>query len=177
MDGDEDALSMVGRSAKQMEARIGFYRMAFGLGGAKTAVIGQVRKLAYKFMVDGKVELDWPENNINQALFTTKACQLILSVIMIGIECLPRGGALLVRVTLLPEGLGAAVIATGDRAQMKEATQRAMAANVLFEDLSAHNIHGRWASLLAEDMGATIETSGDEPGIVNLAVVFPRLLD
>jgi histidine phosphotransferase ChpT len=177
MDGGEDALSMVGHSAKQMGARLGFYRMAFGLAGAETAVMGQVRKLAREFMTDSKVELDWPADDTDKGLFPANACKLILSMVMIGIECLPRGGSLAVRVALLPEGFGAAVIATGDRAQIKEATQRAMLACVQFEELSAHNIHGRWASLLAEDMGAAIETSGDEPGMVNLAVVLPGPLD
>ena len=177
MDGGEDALAMVGRSAKQMGTRLGFYRMAFGLGGAETAVMGQARKLAVEFMTEGKVDLDWPADDVDQGLFPTNACKLVLSMILIGIECLPRGGSLAVRVAVLPEGFGAAVTAIGDRAEMKVGTKRAMAKDPDFDDLSAHNIHGRWAALLAESLGSVVEITSDSTDTVNLAVVLPGSLD
>jgi histidine phosphotransferase ChpT len=177
MDGGEDALAMVGRSAKQMGTRLGFYRMAFGLGGADTAVMGKARKLASEFMADGKVDLDWPADDVDQGLFPTNACKLVLSMILIGIECLPRGGSLAVRVAVLPEGFGAAVTATGDRAELKEGTKRAMIKDPNFDDLNAHNIHGRWTSLLAESLGSVIEITSDSTDAVNLAVVLPGPLD
>jgi histidine phosphotransferase ChpT len=177
MDGGEDALAMVGRSAKQMGTRLGFYRMAFGLGGAETAVMGQARKLAVEFMTEGKVDLDWPADDVDQGLFPTNACKLVLSMILIGIECLPRGGSLAVRVAVLPEGFGAAVTAIGDRAEMKVGTKRAMAKDPDFDDLSAHNIHGRWAALLAESLGSVVEITSDSADTVNLAVVLPGPLD
>lgn len=177
MDGGGDALAMVGRSAKQMGARLGFYRMAFGLGGADTAVMGQARKLTSEFMSEGKIKLDWPADDTDQGLFPTNACKLVLSMVLIGIECLPRGGNLAVQVAVLPEGFGAAVTAVGDRAQIREATHRAMAKNISFDDLSAHNIHGRWAALLADNMGSVIEVSGEDIDTVNLAVVLPGPLD
>ena len=90
MDGGQESLTMIGQSAKQMGARLSFYRMAFGLGGADTAPMMQARKLTFKFMLDGKVELDWPADNTDESVFPTNACKLVLSMIMVGIECLPR---------------------------------------------------------------------------------------
>ena len=177
MDGGGDALAMVGRSAKQMGPRLGFYRMAFGLGGTDTAVMGQARKLTSEFMREGKVDLDWPADDLDQGLFPTNACKLVLSMVLIGIECLPRGGSLAIRVAVLSEGFGAAVTATGDRAGIKEGTQRAMAKGVTFDDLNAHNIHARWAALLAESLGSAIEVTGEAADRVNLAVVLPGPLD
>ena len=72
----------------------------------------------------------------------------------------------------MPEGFGAVLTAIGGRAQINAATHRAMAPDVKFDDLSPHNIHGRWAALLAKEMGSTIEISVEKLNIINLAVVF-----
>ena len=64
-----------------------------------------------------------------------------------------------------------------DRSEMKVGTKRAMAKDPDFDDLSAHNIHGRWAALLAESLGSVVEITSDSADTVNLAVVLPGPLD
>ncbi len=174
-DDAEGALTLVADSARQMTRRLAFFRMAFGLGaGAGGAMaLGEGRDLAAGLLAEGRVTLDWPRDTDPDRTLPGAAVKLILNLVLLGVESLPRGGTMRVQFADLPEGVGAAVTAVGEGARFSDDLRAAMAPGVPVDQLSAKTVHGHFAARLAEDFGVTIEVSESTRGEVRLAVLLP----
>ncbi len=180
-----DALALVARSAKQTARRLGFYRMAFGFGAGRGRVGGgdavgneslaKARDLAAALLDDGRINLNWPEDPELPAdkQLGTSGVKLLLNLILLGVDCLPRGGGLGVHFADLSDGVGMAIVASGPGARLKGEYLTVMTRDVPADALTAYNVQAHFAWLLAEDLGAAIEipeTAGDE---VRLAALVP----
>lgn len=173
--GQGDALELAGVSAGEVERRLAFYRVAFGLGsGAKEGRHAEeARALASGLMQGGRVVLDWPADELPDTLSAT-AAKLLLNMILVGQESLPRGGTLSVRFAAMPEGLGMALTGRGDGAAMRAETRDALDLAAPSDALSARGIHGRLAAVLAEDLGGALEADElREDGEIRLAALIP----
>ncbi len=169
--GDDDgALALLATSGRQMTRRLAFYRAAFGLGGAGDLM--EARRLAADLLAEGPVVLDWPAAG-EQRSEDVQLAKLVLNLILIGAESLPRGGRLAVHVADLPEGTGVALTANGQGARIKDEVRAAMAPRVDADDLSARTVHGHLGARLAEALGAAIEVSAGEADEVRMAVLIP----
>ncbi len=169
----DDALHLVGCSADQIRCRLAFLRLAFGLGttGGSTMELDAVRSLSADLLNDGGVTLDWapyPERAVSAA-----GAKLLLNLILLGVDCLPRGGTLGVRFADLPEGLGVALTAAGHRARLTDIQMAALVIDAPADELSAQNIHAHLATRLAQSLGVAIEVSTRADGAVQLAVLVP----
>lgn len=174
------ALALVADSAREMTRRLAFFRMAFGLGaGAGGGIaLDEARDLAVDLLAEGRVTLDWPPDTSRERTVPAAALKLVLNLVLLGAESLPRGGALRVHFADLPEGVGAAVTAIGEGARFSDDLRAAMASDVPVGQLSAKTVHAHFAARLAEDFGVTFEVSESAPGEVRLAVLLPAdLLD
>ncbi len=169
----DDALALAARSAKQTACRLGFYRIAFGFGGDLS--LAKARDLSAGLLDDGGIKLNWPEGPELAAdkTFGASGVKLLLNLILLGVDCLPRGGGLGVYFADLSDGVGMAVVASGPGARLKDGYLTVMTREVPAGALSAHNVQAHFSWLLAEDLGATIEipeSAGDE---VKLALLAP----
>lgn len=171
------ALDLMGRSAAQMARRLEFYRAAFGQGGLldERSPFARARELAAAFLSGGIVRLDWPpaEDARFAGRLPVGSAKLVLNAILVGVDCLPRGGVVQVRLADLGEGAGIAITSCGRGAAVRGDLRAAMEKDVSVEDLSARTIHGHFARLVAEAIGATIEWSALADGEVGLALVVP----
>ncbi len=174
-DDAEGASTLVAESARQMTRRLAFFRMAFGLGAGVGGVIAldEARDLATGLLADGRVTLDWAQDTGRHRALPAAAVKLILNLVLLGVESLPRGGTLRVQFAGLAEGMGVAVTAVGEGARFRDDLRAAMASDVPVDHLSAKTVHGHFAARLAEDSGVAIEVSESAPGEVRLAVLLP----
>ena len=178
----QDAMALVLDSAHQMTGRLAFYRMAFGLGGGASgsASLGSVRALADAFLAEGGVSLDWPGDGDVSSAFSVpvKAAKLLLNLILLGKEALPRGGALSLRFAEMTDargipGLGVAMTAAGRGAHVRDEVHGALNGDCDAESLSARTVHGHFTRCLADSVGAGFEVSEGDPHEVRLAVFLP----
>ena len=158
-DDNEKALGLVADSAGEASRRLTFFRGAFGFGAGDKgeATLNEARNLAVGLLAGGKVALDWPEDA--DASLQTSPVKVVLNMVLMASESLPRGGAVGIDFAVLDEGLGVAVTATGEDARLREDLQSALAEGAAAEDLTARNVHGYFAQCLARDTGALIEHS------------------
>lgn len=172
-DGADGAFELVNRSSGEIARRLAFFRTAFGLGGgaASGASLAETRRLTRDFLAGGNVSLDWPDDE--EAALSPGAAKLLLNLVLLGSECLPRGGGLAVRFAELPEGLGVALVAGGPGARFRSDVRDALAPRLSEEVLTARNVHGHYAACLAEELGSAIEVLEDTAGEVRLAVLLP----
>lgn len=177
-DGSQDpaqALELVGVSAREVERRLAFFRVAFGLGsGAKPGGhAAEARTLASNLLEGGRVELDWPAAELPDSL-TPTAAKLLLNMILVAQESLPRGGSLAVRFAAMPEGLGMALTSRGEGAALRAETRDALDLTAPSDALSARGIHGRIAAVLAESLGGALEADEfPDAAEVRLAALIP----
>jgi histidine phosphotransferase ChpT len=182
IDGGEDALKMVSTSISQLSARLGFFRMAFGVGGlsGRKAPLSEARQLTKEFLSGGRIDLDWAANQAAEQIWqpSGKIIKLLFNMILVAVDALPRGGTLnvsLVRVDDRPDGpaIGMAIKAAGEGANLKVGLKSTLLwanAESGEAELDAHNIHGFFCYKLAQELASQIEISAVEHE-VRLAVL------
>ena len=173
----KNALELVGESAQQVTRRLSFYRMAFGTGGGAggSAPLADARKLCEDLLAEGGVRLDWSEDaeiDPNRAIPAASA-KLVLNLVLLGAESLPRGGSLSLRFAPLADGVGVALTAAGQNAAIKDEVWTAMDSNMAAEDLSVRTVHGYFTARLAEHLSASLEISESAEGEIRLAAALP----
>lgn len=174
VDGGDDALEMVSTSVGQLSARLGFFRMAFGLGGfsGRQPALNEARQLAGAFLEGGRISLDWPsqEGEEHGPQPAGTVIKLLLNMILVAIDALPRGGSLAVSLARVIDdqggpAIGIAIRAAGEGAHLKEDLRAALlpaTAEGGEPDLNAHNIHGFFCHRLARDLASDVEVSAVE---------------
>ena len=170
--GDGSALHLIGKSAGQMSRCLAFFRIAFGFAsGEGTKDVDEIRALASGWLDGGKVRLDWPATK--KADLPVGGVKVVLNMILMAAELLPRGGDLQIALGVLPEGTGMAVTANGEGASIKDEIARALTPDVAIEELSAYNVHAYFAQCLARQLGGLIETEMGAGGEARLSVLIP----
>jgi histidine phosphotransferase ChpT len=90
-----DALKIVASSAAQALARIQFMRIAFGAAGSAGAELdlGEIGRLVSGLFADSKIVLEW---NAAHAHWPKDWAKLLMNATLLGADCLPRGGRVVV---------------------------------------------------------------------------------
>lgn len=158
----EVALDLIRKSATQASAKLQFARLAFGAASAAGATIDlREAETVTKGIIDSnKVTISWesypgaPKKDV---------VKLLLNLVSIGLNAIPRGGKLSVTVV---EGEGDPTIsihAEGKNAKLSEEVLGFLGSDGHAE-VTAHNIQPFYTKLIAEAAGMTIsaQSPGDE---------------
>src|SRR5881628_3013004 len=99
----EFALELIRKSAKTASARLQFCRLAFGAAGSAGAQIdlGDAEAVARGFLEDDKTKLSW---NLPRILLAKNRVKLLLNLLLLAGQSIPRGGTL--KVDAIGEGDG-----------------------------------------------------------------------
>lgn len=156
----KDALDLVASSADSAMKRVAFFRVAYGFAGHDEGQsILDVRGLAEGFLAGGKVALAWPPGPDDAALGLPRSgLKLLLALVALGAETLPRGGSLAVKVE---SPTGATVVATGTGARIEASSEAILAAfkagrTPAPEALEAKSVGAAYAARLAREIGADL---------------------
>ena len=87
------ALDLIRKSARTASARLQFCRLAFGAAGSSGAQIdlGDAQNMAKGHIEDGKITLSW---NLPRLLLPKNRVKLLLNMLIIAQQTIPRGGTL-----------------------------------------------------------------------------------
>jgi histidine phosphotransferase ChpT len=129
--GDAGAFDLVEMSAGEIKARLSYYRAAFGPTGGAGLSLDHARRLAEGLLRHGRVRLDWDapaDDDAPAAPVAGDVSRLILCLILVAADALPRGGV----VSVAAEGEGhdvhVRIDACGRGARIPEHTASALAA-------------------------------------------------
>lgn len=153
----EQAMALIGSSARQAAARIQFYRVAYGRTGRKETRAPDLRAMAQGALAGGRVALNWRMGAIAPDI-PEGGGGLLLNLIDIAATALPRGGTVEVRADRALQ-----VAAAGPGAALPADLAAAMHPDADIEGLTARTVHGYWAGLLARDLGRTLRARADGP--------------
>jgi len=158
----EFALDLIKRSAATASAKLQFCRIAFGAAGSAGAQIdlGDAEKIARGFLEDDKTKIDW---NLPRALLAKNRVKLLLNMLVIAGQAIPRGGKVTVDPIGAGDNLGFKVSAAGTNAKIPPAVPPLLTGELGGETVDAHRIQPFYAGLLAKACGlkATVAMEGE----------------
>ncbi len=172
----DEALDLVRRSARQVIARLSFLRIAFGSAGIGSATtLAEMKSLASEHLDGGLVALDWPLDDLAppNSKIAPPGGMLILNMLLLGVDALPRGGNLEVRFADVGGALGLAITAKGQGAVLRPELRDAMRLDADIASLSARSVPAHCVSQIAGDLGIDIEISDGDEGEVRMAAILP----
>jgi histidine phosphotransferase ChpT len=159
------ALDLIKKSAGTASAKLQFCRIAFGAAGSAGAQIdlGDAEKTARGFLEDDKTKLVW---NLPRALLPKNRVKLLLNLLLIAAQCIPRGGKITVDALGTGETMGFKIGATGANAKVQPAAAALLAGETGGEPLDAHRIQPFYAGLLAKECGVKAGIAAEGESVV-----------
>jgi histidine phosphotransferase ChpT len=146
------AFELIKKSARTGSAKLQFCRIAFGAAGSAAAQIdlGDAETISRGFFEDDKTKLAW---NLPRAFLPKNRVKLLLNLLLIAGQTIPRGGRLTVDPIEAGEAMGFKVSAAGVNAKVPPAVAALLAGDTGGTALDAHRIQPFYASLLAQAAG------------------------
>jgi len=159
------ALDLIKKSAKTASARLQFCRLAFGAAGSAGAQIdvGDAQTMARAFIEDDKTKLTW---NLPRLLLPKNRVKLLLNMIIISGQTIPRGGTLTVDPIGEGESMGFRITASGINARIHQAVPALLEGTSESGSVDAHAIQPFYAGLLARACGLKVELKAEGDAIV-----------
>ena len=161
------ALDLIRKSAKTASARLQFCRLAFGAAGSTGAQIdlGDAQAVARGHIEDGKTVIVW---NLPRLLLAKNRVKLLLNMLVIAQQTIPRGGSLTIDPIGEGETMGFRVIATGLNARLPQNIADLLASNPA-KDVDAHAVQPYYTRLLAEACGLKVALASEGEAVVATA--------
>ncbi|TMJ43468.1 MAG: histidine phosphotransferase [Alphaproteobacteria bacterium] len=172
-DSDEEtktfALDLIKRSAKTASARLQFCRLAFGSAGAPGGKIdiGDAEAMARPFIENDKTKLAW---NLPRALLPKNRVKLLLNLLIIAGQTIPRGGTLTVDAVGEGESMAFRIAASGLNARIPQGVTALLQGTSENGSIDAHAIQPFYAGLLARACGLDVSLKAEGEVIVVAAV-------
>ena len=167
--GDEEtktfALDLIKKSARTASARLQFCRLAFGAAGSAGAQIdvGDAEAMARGFTEDGKIKLAW---NLPRVLLPKNRVKLLLNMLIIASQTIPRGGTLTVDPTGAGESMGFRITAAGLNARIPQHVPDLLAGNSENGTVDAHAVQPFYTGLLARSCGIAVALAAEGDAII-----------
>ena len=158
------ALDLIRKSAKTASARLQFCRLAFGAAGSAGAQIdlGDAQNMARGHIEDGKITITW---NLPRLLLPKNRVKLLLNMMVIAQQTIPRGGTLTVDPIGEGEGLSFRVTANGLNARLPQNI-----ADILSSEQppasDAHSVQPYYTRLLAQSCGLKVSLAPEGEAVV-----------
>lgn len=114
----DQAMALIRKSTIQTAAKLEFMRATFGAAtvGVGDFDLGEVRDLSERFFATQKPELVWL---VKVASVPRAGARLIMNLMLVGVDCLPRGGIVEVSAAQDGDRLTISIVSTGMRAALK----------------------------------------------------------
>ena len=149
---DPDALSLLDTGVGKAWAKLEFFRFAMaGATAEGESTLEEGHAVAEKLYGVLKPELIWNAPNV---AMPRPAVRVIVNLLLIANECLPRGGTVTLTAAKTDDGGEVVVIAQGPRAKLKDTTAAALRGEG--EELSGHTIQPTLTGLLARQGGVEL---------------------
>jgi histidine phosphotransferase ChpT len=158
------ALELIRKSAKTASARLQFCRLAFGAAGSAGAQIdlGDAQAMARGQIEDGKVSITW---NLPRILLPKNRVKLLLNMLVIAQQTIPRGGTLTIDPVGEGETMAFRVTAAGLNARVPQNIADLLSSTEA-PAADAHAVQPYYTRLLAQACGLSVRLAPEGEPIV-----------
>jgi histidine phosphotransferase ChpT len=160
------AMDLIKKSAKTASAKLQFCRLAFGAAGSVGAQIdtGDAEKLTRGLIEDEKTKVAW---SVPRVLLPKNRVKLLLNMVLIATQTIPRGGQLSIEPSGEGETMGFRIAATGLNARVPQAAVGLLAGETAEgHGVDAHAIQPFYTGLLARECGLAVSVEAEGEAIV-----------
>jgi histidine phosphotransferase ChpT len=159
----EFALDLIRKSARTASARLQFCRLAFGAAGSAGAQIdlGDAQNMARGHIEDAKTSIAW---NLPRVLLPKNRVKLLLNMMIIAQQTIPRGGVLTVNPIGDGETMSFRLMATGLNARLPQNIADILS-GAHAAAVDAHAVQPYYTRLLAQACGLTVTLAVEAEGI------------
>jgi histidine phosphotransferase ChpT len=163
-DDREFALDLIRKSAKTASARLQFCRLAFGAAGSASAQIdlGDALNMAKGHIEDGKCTIAW---NLPRLLLPKNRVKLLLNLLIIAQQTIPRGGTLTVDPIGEGEAMAFRITAAGLNARLPQNIVTLLGSDQ-GPSVDAHAVQPYYTRLLAEACGLKVTLTAEGEAMV-----------
>jgi len=163
-DDREFALDLIRKSAKTASARLQFCRLAFGAAGSSGAQIdlGDAQAMSRGHIEDGKTSITW---NLPRVLLPKNRVKLLLNMMVIAQQTIPRGGVLTVDAIGEGDTMGFRVAATGLNARLPQHIADLLSPSHVAA-IDAHAVQPYYTRLLAQACGLKVTLAPEGEAVV-----------
>jgi histidine phosphotransferase ChpT len=159
------AIDLIKKSAKTATARLQFCRIAFGAAGGAGAQVdlGDAETMARGFMEDDKTKITW---NMPRVMLGKNRAKLLLNMLVVATQTIPRGGIMTVDPIGEGENLGFRIKTSGTAARIPPAVQGLLDGKPENGTVDAHVVQPFYTGLLARACGLAVGLAADGDAIV-----------
>jgi histidine phosphotransferase ChpT len=169
----DDIIDMTDASARIAWRRLEFFRVAFGYAGGRGGWgTGELGKLAGGMLNDSRVKLDWRAAGDVPELHG-RGGKLVLNLLLLMAEAMPRGGALVVRIARAGEDVAVTMTGEGPNAMMHPRVANTAQGKIPPGELDSRVVLAHLAYLQIGDAGAAVKWSMDEDRVA-VAITLPQ---
>lgn len=160
VDMRDDAMDLVRVSSKQAAAKLQFLRLAFGAGGSAPGIlsIAELHKLTLGVYGEAKAKLNWSceATGVNKP-----SARLMLNLIMLGFQAVPRGGEVTVYATDQGGMTRIRLLCTGPKARLADSVSRALVGKAPEEGWDGRTVQPFYAGMIARESNGRVDASID----------------
>jgi histidine phosphotransferase ChpT len=159
------AMDLIKKSARTASAKLQFCRIAFGAAGSAGAQIdtGDAEKVTRGLMEDEKTKIAW---NLPRVLLAKNRVKLLLNMMLLAAQAIPRGGQLTVDPIGAGDTVGFKVTSTGTNAKIPQAIPPLLAGGSAEHPIDAHAIQPFYTGLLAKNCGLGVAMALEGEAVV-----------
>jgi histidine phosphotransferase ChpT len=169
-DAGPEATALIASAAQQASAKLQAFRIAYGVGGADSNVKPEDVHKAIELIIsqDKKIRQEWnPSTPLGGGDAPRGFNKMLICSIMLGMECLPKGGS----ISVVPgNGVETAVVAKGENASLRGQTGDALALKLDANGLDPKYVHAYMTGLLAARYGFSVSAKDSEQGFVSITI-------
>jgi histidine phosphotransferase ChpT len=158
------AMDLIKKSARTASAKLQFCRLAFGAAGSAGAQIdtGDAEKVTRGLLEDDKTKVAW---NLPRVLLAKNRVKLVLNMLLVAAQAIPRGGQLTIDPVGEGEAIGFRVSAKGLNAKVPQALPGLLAGSP-GHAVDAHAIQPFYTGLLAKDCSLAVALATEADAVV-----------
>jgi histidine phosphotransferase ChpT len=165
----EEAMGLIGSSARKLADLLAFSRVAFGASAsAETFDVRDLEKLARGVFGPMRAELEWA---IETPAVNKPAARTLLNLAQMAGAALPTGGTARLRAVQEGASLAIAADATGPRARLRPEVLAGLRGEPHGEGLHGHWVQAYYVHLFLTDAGGRVFADVNEERVVFAATV------
>ncbi|MDP3659883.1 histidine phosphotransferase ChpT [Phenylobacterium sp.] len=166
----QEAMELIGSSARKLSQLLAFCRVAFGASSSAAVFDSrELETLAQGVFAHVRADLQW---KVEPAGLNKPAARAVLNLAQLGGAALPTGGTTLVRVAQEGEVVAIAVEATGPRARLRPEVLAGLRGEMMGEGLHGHWVQAYYLHQILTDAGGRVFADvGDDK--VTFAATLP----
>ncbi|KAA5803374.1 hypothetical protein F1654_06075 [Alkalicaulis satelles] len=169
----EDAMALLRSGVGQLKAKVEYARVCFGAAGARAGEMGlaEIRTLADAMFAEARAQLVFRSAD---GVIDKTAARVLLNLIWLAVDALPRGGEVSVEAAASPGG-GARlrVVSSGPRLRLDPSYVQAMRGERPEDGYDGRSVQPFYAGLIARESGGRAEASASEERIEFTALTGP----